>query len=88
MWSRFFSPIIKIRQYDCDRFLVPSVTVGGTSVLFLKVYFPVNSTENLEQYLSCMGILGSILENREDQRICFLWDFNAPTHSARFVEME
>lgn len=88
IWQRSMSPIIKIRQYDCDRILGLSVTFGGTSVLFLNVYFPVNSNDNLEEYLSCMGVLGSILESREEQQICVLGDFNASPHTARFVEIE
>jgi hypothetical protein len=88
IWQQSLSTNIKIRQYDCDRILGLSVTFGGTSVLFLNVYFPVNSRDNLEEYLRCMGVLGSILESREEQQICVLGDFNASPHTARFVEIE
>ena len=88
IWQQSLSPTIRIRQFDCQRILGLSVSFNGTSVLFLNVYFPVNSNDNLEEYLRCMGVLGGILESREEQQVCILGDFNASPNTNRFSEIE
>lgn len=55
IWQQSLSPNVRIKQYECKRILGLSITFNETSVLFLNVYFPVNSGENLEEYLRFWG---------------------------------
>ena len=64
-----------------------SVTIIGSSILFINVYFPVTCLAKYEEYIMCLGILSSILESHEEDHVCILGDFNATPGSLRFNEM-
>ena len=66
-----------MKRYVSDRILGLSVTMNGSSILFIDVYFPVAGHEIYEEYIMCLGILSSILESREEEHVCILGDFNA-----------
>ena len=83
-------------RYKSDRILGPdrkcknligSVTLNGSSILFINVYFTVTCHEKYEEYIMFLGILSSIHESHEDDHACMLRDFNAKPCSPRFNEM-
>ena len=63
-----------------------SVTMNGSSILFINVYFPVAGHEKYGEYITCLGILSSILESHEEDHACILGDFNATTGSPRLMK--
>ena len=44
-------------MYESDRILWLSVTMNGSSILFINVYFQVACHEKYEEYIMCLGIL-------------------------------
>ena len=40
IWHRDFGCNIQVKRYSSDRILGLSVTINGSSILFIKVYFP------------------------------------------------
>ena len=64
-----------------------SVTINGSSILFVNVYFLVICHSKYENYIMCLGILSSILESHEEDHVCIMGDFNATPGSPRFNEM-
>ena len=74
-------------MYESDRILGLSVTMNGSSILFINVYFPVTCHAKYEEYIMCLGILCSILKSHEEDHVCILGDFNATPGSLRFNEI-
>ena len=72
-------------MYESDRILGLSVTINGSSILFINVYFPVTCHAKYEQYIMCLGKLSSILQSHEKDHA--LGDFSARTGFPRFNEM-
>ena len=66
-----------MKRFEYDRILGLSVTMNGSSILFIDDYFPVAGHEKYEEYIKCLGILSSILESRKEDHVCILRDFNA-----------
>ena len=87
IWHRDFGCNIQVKRYESDRILGLSVKMNGSSTLFINVYFLVDCHEKYEEYIMCLGILSSILESREEDRVCVLGDFNATPGSPRFNEI-
>ena len=48
---------IQVKRYESDRILGLSVTINGSSMLFINVYFPVACHEKCEEYNMTLGIL-------------------------------
>ena len=76
-----------MKGYESDRILGESITINGSSILFINVYFPVTCLAKYEEYIMCLGILSSILESNEEDHVCILGDFNARAGSPQFNEM-
>ena len=57
IWHRDFGCNIQVKRYESDRILGLSVTMNGSSILFIDVYFPVAGHEKYEEYIMCLGIL-------------------------------
>ena len=76
-----------MQRYESHRILGLSVKMNSSSILFINVYFPVACHENYEEYIMCLGILGSTLESHEEDHVCILGDFNATPGSPRFNEI-
>ena len=68
---------IQVKWYESDRILLLSVTLNGSSILFMNVYCLVACHAKYEEYIKCLGILSSILESHEEDHVCILGDFNA-----------
>ena len=66
-----------MKRYESDRILGLSVTMNGSSILFINVHFPATSHEKCEEYIMCLGILSSILESHEEDHVCILGDLDA-----------
>lgn len=88
MWRKDVSENVKMRSYDYDRIIGLSVAVGGSSILFLNVYFPTDSPDNFDEYVRCLGLLSSIIESRNELNVCVLGDFNAKPGSQRFEDIQ
>ena len=73
-----------MKRYESDWILGLSVTINGSSILFIDVYFPVTCHEKYEELIMCHGILSSILESHEEDHVCILGDVNATPGSMRF----
>ena len=76
-----------MKRYEPDRILRLSVTINGSTILFINVYFQVTCHEKCEEYIMCLGILSSILESHEEDHVCILGDFNATPGSPRVNEI-
>ena len=76
-----------MKRYESDRILGLSVTINGSTILFVNVYFPITCHEKYEEYIMCLGILSSILESHEKDHVCILRDFNATPGSPLFNEI-
>ena len=50
IWHRDFGCNIQVKRYEPDRILGLSVTMNGSSILFINVYFPVAGHEKYEEY--------------------------------------
>ena len=61
-----------MKRYESDRILGLSVTMNGSSILFINVFFSVACHEKYEEYIMCLGILSSILESHEEDHVCIL----------------
>jgi exonuclease III len=77
IWKRDYCSEPKIREYNTNRILGLSVAIRDMRILFLNVYFPVNAYDTRDEYNHCVGLLCSILEDREESHVCILGDFNA-----------
>ena len=77
IWHRDFDCNIQVKRYKSDRILGLSVTMNGSSILFINVYLVVTCLAKYEEYIMCLGILSSILESHEEDHVCILGDFNA-----------
>ena len=77
IWHRDFGCNIQVKRYESDGILGLSVTINGSTILFINVYFPVTCHEKYDEYIMCLGILYSILESQEEDHISILGDFNA-----------
>ena len=73
-----------MNRYESDRILGLSVTMNGSSILFINVYFPVTCHAKYQEYIMCLGILSPIPESHEEDHVCILGDFNATPGSPRF----
>ena len=71
-----------MKRNESDTFLGLSVTINGSSILFINVYFSVACHEKYVQYIMCLGILSSILESHEEDHVSILRDFNATLGSS------
>ena len=87
IWYRDFGCNIQVKRYESDRILGLSVTMNGSSILFINVYIPVACHEKYEEYIMCHGILSYILESHEEDHVCILGDFDATPGSPRFNEI-
>ena len=65
IWHVDFGCKIQVKMYESERILGLSVTMNGSSILFINVYFPVACHEKYEEYMMCLGIVSSILESHE-----------------------
>ena len=83
-WGNIQVKTKKRYESDTDRILGLSVTMNGSSKIFINVYFPVACHEKYEEYIMCLGILSSILESYEENHVCILGDFNATPGSPRY----
>ena len=83
-WHRDFGCNIQMKRYEFDRILGLSVSINGSSILFINVYFPVTCHEKYEEYIMCLGILISIPESHEEDHVCMLGDFDATPGSPLF----
>ena len=54
IWHGDFGCNIQVKRYESDRILGLSVTMNGSSILFINVYFPVACHEKYEEYISCV----------------------------------
>ena len=63
-----------MKRYESDMILGPSVTMNGSSILFINVYFPVTCHAKYEEYFMCLGILSSILESDEKDHLYAYWE--------------
>ena len=75
-----------MKRYESDRILGLSVTLNGSSILFINAYFPVACHEKCEEYIMCLCILSSILESHEEDHVWILGDRNATPGSPRFIK--
>ena len=87
IWHGDFGCNIQVKRYESDRILGLSVTINGSSILFINVYFPVTCHEKYEEYIMYFCILSSILESHEEDHVYILGDFNATPGSPRFNEI-
>ena len=87
IWHRYFGCNIQVNRYESDRILGLSVTMNGSSILFINVCFPVAYHAEYEEYIMCLGILSSILESHEEDHLCILGDFTATPGSSQFNEI-
>ena len=51
IWHRDFGCNIQVKRYESDRIRGLSVTINGSSKLFINVYFPVACHEKYEEYI-------------------------------------
>ena len=87
IWHRNFGGNIQVKWYESDRIIGLSVTINGSSIFFINVYFLVTCHSNYEEYIMCLGILSSILESHDEDHVCILGDFNATPGSPRCNEI-
>ena len=76
-----------MKRYQSNRMLGLRVTINGSSILFINVYFPIACHEKYEEYIMCLSILGSISEFQEEDIVYILSDFNTAPCSPRFNEI-
>ena len=88
LWDKAISPFSSIVQFDDDRILGISLDFGGLKYLFLNVYLPYCSADNLDDYDMYMGKLASIVENSNAAGIVIMGDFNASPTNNFYGELE
>ena len=69
IWRRDFDCNIQVNRYLSDRILGLSVTINGSLILFINVYFPVGCDETYEEYIMCLGIHSSIHESHKEDHV-------------------
>ena len=75
IWHWDFGCNIQAKRFESDRILGLSVTITGSSILFINVYFPLACHEKHKEYIMCLGIISSILESNEEDHVCILENF-------------
>ena len=86
IWHWDFGCNIQVKRYESDRIFGLSVTINGSTILFINVYFPVTCHEKWGIYHAPWYTYSSILESHEEVHVCIMSDFNAPG-SPRFNEI-
>ena len=76
-----------MKSYESDGILGLSVTINGSTILFINVYFAVTCHEKYEEYIMSLGILRSILESHDEDHVSISGDFNTTPGSPRFNEI-
>ena len=66
IWHRDLGCNIQVNRYDSDRILGLSVTMNGSSILFINLNFPVTFHAKYEEYIMCLFIHSSIFESHEE----------------------
>ena len=62
-----------MKRFGSDMTIGLSVTMNGSSRLFIHVYFPVACLEKYEEYIMSLGILSSIVESHEEDMYAY-WE--------------
>ena len=79
---RYFGCNIQVKRYESDSILGLSVTINGSTILFINVYFPVTCHEKCEEYcIMCLGILVPYLSLK--RRIMYVYWETLMQHQVR-----
>ena len=54
IWHRDFGCNIQVKRNESDRILGLSVTINGSTILFINVNFPVTCHEKYLEYIMCL----------------------------------
>ena len=57
IWHGDFGCNIQVKRYESYRILRLSVTINGSTILFINVHLPVTCLEKYEEYIMSLGIL-------------------------------
>ena len=88
MWNRALSSCCSIIQYEDNRLLGISINFNDFNYLFLNVYLPYFSNDNLDDYDMYMGKIASILDGSDASGVVIVGDFNAGPSSPFFEELQ
>ena len=76
LWKNALAPYVKATSFD-DRIVGLECCFNGTKFLFLGIYLPYDTKQNLDQYVYYLAKLKSIVDDFESPFVCILGDFNA-----------
>ena len=88
MWNKSLSPYCNVILYEDNRLLGLSLTVNSLNYLFLNVYLPYFSNDNINDYDMYMGKIASIVENTDASGVVILGDFNARPSNPFYEELQ
>ena len=60
------------------------VNCSNINLLLVNVYFPFECSDNIDEYLECIGALTSIIDDATSSHICIVGDFNADIRKRQF----
>ena len=85
LWNRSLSRHCRVIHYEDSRLLGISLTFHDQNFLFLNVYLPYFSNDNLNDYDMYIGKITSIVDNTDADGVAIIGDFNA-SQSNPFLE--
>ena len=88
MWNRAHSPCCNIVQYEDKRLLGISISFNDLNYLFLNVYLPYFSIDNVDDYDMYMGKIANILNGSAATGVVIIGDFNAGPTNSLFEELQ
>lgn len=77
LWRKSVFPCVSVITCRSVRLVAIKVDLCDRSFLVLCVYMPTDSSDNLIEFVDCLGEMSAIIENNNTESVFILGDFNA-----------
>ena len=84
MWAQELNAMVRPLSFGEDRLLGLIYSDENRTLLLINVYMPVNSHENLDEFVRLLGKISSLIEEEDVDAVCVIGDFNAAIGSRFF----
>lgn len=77
LWRKSLFTSVSVVQCNSVRMTGIKARISDRSLLVLSVYMPTDSSENLTEFVECLGELAAIVDDCQMDSVFILGDFNA-----------
>jgi hypothetical protein len=77
LWRKSLGSAVKVCTYDDSRLIGLELTCGSTQMLVLCVYLPTDCNDNLDEFVSYLGKIHSIVDEAGTPNTFIVGDWNA-----------